>query len=55
MALSGYGEPKNEQELFEILRSGLNRIDPKYLRSLVDSMPRRIQLVIKARGNAIEY
>ena len=41
---------KNEDELFEVLKNAWENLDPKHLRALVDSMPKRCQAVIKNKG-----
>jgi DDE superfamily endonuclease/transposase len=48
-------EPKNEDELFEILSKEWNQLTPEYLNSLVSSMPTRCQLVIDANGMPTKY
>ena len=42
-------KPKNENELFEILKSGWNEITDEYLHKLVESMPSRCKAVIKSK------
>ena len=45
----------NKQELFACLQEGWNQISNEMLASLVDSMPRRCQAVIDAKGFATKY
>ncbi len=46
---------KNEKELLEKLKGEWEKIPLAYLEKLVDSMPRHIEAVIKAKGGAIKY
>ena len=48
-------KPKNENELFEILKSGWNEITDEYLHKLVESMPSRCKAVIKSKGMPSKY
>lgn len=48
-------ECKNENELFEVVKDAWEQIDKKYLESLVQSMPQRIQAVIKEKGRCTKY
>jgi hypothetical protein len=48
-------ECKNELELFRTLKNAWNNIHRKYLRILVESMPRRCQAVLDAHGGATKY
>ena len=48
-------EPKNEEELFEILKEAWESIPPHILENLVESMPRRCQDVINSKGYPIKY
>jgi hypothetical protein len=45
----------SEEELFDVLKAGWEALPDDLLESLVDSMPRRCQAVIEARGNATKY
>lgn len=45
----------NKTQFFEILKKTWDDIEDKYLRNLVESMPRRLQKVIKAKGGATKY
>jgi hypothetical protein len=47
--------PKNEEELFQMLQDGWRALDINLLMRLVDSMPRRCQAVIDAKGYATKY
>jgi transposase len=47
--------PQNEQELFEVLEEGWKELPIDLLERLSDSMPRRIEAVIKAKGFATKY
>ena len=38
---------KNEDELFEVLKQAWENLDSKYLQALVDSMPKRCEVVIR--------
>jgi transposase len=48
-------KPKSEAELFEILEKAWEDIPAELLHSLVESMPRRCQAVIDAKGYATKY
>ena len=48
-------QPRNDQELFAVLQEAWNALSPDLLASLVDSMPRRCQAVLDARGYATKY
>lgn len=48
-------EPKGVHELWEKAQEAWNKIDPEYCQSLIKSMPRRIEAVIKARGGPTKY
>jgi len=47
--------PKNRNELFAALNEEWIKIDSEVLANLVDSMPRRVKEVIKAKGNPTRY
>jgi len=47
--------PRNRSELFAVLKEEWYKIDCEVLAKLVDSMPRRINEVIKASGNPTRY
>lgn len=47
--------PKNKQELMNILEGEWYKLEPKKLTKLIGSMPRRIQAVIKSKGNPTKY
>ena len=46
---------KNAQELFEGAKNEWCKVEKQNLEKLVESMPRRIQACIKARGGATKY
>ena len=48
-------EPKNEEELFEILNEAWESTPPDILENLLESMPRRCQMVIDSKGYPIKY
>lgn len=47
--------PKNEVELFDMIRTGWNHLDKEYFENLVDSMPHRIAAVIANDGKSTKY
>jgi transposase len=47
--------PKTKQELFSALKEEWFKIEPDVLAKLVDSMPRRVQAVLKSRGMPTRY
>lgn len=47
--------PKNARELEAALREEWGKIDSTYTKKLVDSMPRRIQALISAKGLHTKY
>lgn len=48
--------PSSKDELIEIIKKVWNTdITAEYLRTLVESMPRRIQAVLTAKGGHIKY
>lgn len=47
--------PANLDELFEFVKQEWEKIPKDYLRTLVDSLPRRIAAVIKNRGGSTSY
>ncbi len=47
--------PNNEGELFQQLTEGWQQLGVDLLTRLVDSMPRRIQMVLEAGGSHIPY
>jgi len=47
--------PTNKREFFKVLKEEWNKIDENQLIRLVQSMPRRIEAVIKNKGNPTKY
>jgi len=47
--------PSNINVLTEYVKGAWDDIPPKYYKKLIDSMPRRIEAVISANGNRINY
>jgi hypothetical protein len=47
--------PKNEEELFKVVEEVWKNIDATYLKKLVESMPKRLEAVIAAKGNITKY
>lgn len=45
----------NKQTYFAALQKAWDDLDPQHLRNLVETMPKRLQLVIKAKGGHIDY
>jgi transposase len=45
----------NKQAYFAALQKAWNDLDPQHLRNLVESIPKRLQLVIEAKGGHIGY
>ena len=43
-------QPRNKDELWEALQEEWYNIDPGYIRNLYDSMPRRLQALLAAKG-----
>jgi len=48
-------KPQNEDELFEVLKAAWEKLDPKRLEKLVESMHDRCQAVINSRGMPTKY
>ena len=48
-------QPQNLKELAEALREEWQGLDQEFLRSLILSMPRRVQAVLRARGGPTKY
>ena len=48
-------KPKNEDELFQILKTAWNEINDEYLKKLVESMGSRCKAVIKSKGMPKKY
>ena len=46
---------KNKGELLASVRDAWQNLSADYLRNLVDSMPRRVQALLKARGGSTPY
>ena len=47
--------PKNKRELKEYLVEEWQKIEPKTIANLVESMPKRCQEILGKNGNCIEY
>jgi transposase len=47
--------PKGVQELWDRVSEEWNKISPETCQNLIESMPRRIQAVIKAKGGHTKY
>ena len=47
--------PKNETELFNLLQEEWSNIDESVYKNLVESMERRVQAVVKAKGHPTRY
>ena len=47
--------PQNEEELYEVLKSGWEALPKELLTKLADSMPKRIEAVLKANGYATKH
>ena len=47
--------PKNEMELFNLLQEEWSNIDESVYKNLVESMERRVQAVVKAKGHPTCY
>ena len=48
-------QPRSTKDLAEILMEEWNQIPVEVTKNLVDSMPRRIEAVIRAKGRATKY
>ena len=48
-------EPKSVHELWERIESEWNKISPKVCMNLIESMPSRVQAVLKAKGGYTKY
>lgn len=48
-------QPKDEDELFDVLEEGWNKLDTKLLTKLAESMPNRCRAVIKNKGYPTKY
>ena len=47
--------PTNKNDFFAALKEEWYKIDESYLTQLVNSMPKRINAVIKSKGNPTKY
>lgn len=45
----------NKNSYFEALQLAWENLDPQHLKNLIESIPRRLQKVIEAKGNQINY
>lgn len=48
-------QPKNKKELIAALEKEWNKLDMEIVNNLIDSMPRRLQIVIEAKGGYSGY
>lgn len=48
-------KPKGILELWEIVQAEWEKIDPSYVKALIESLPRRVEAVIKAKGLQTKY
>ena len=56
MKLRGYEEPpKGIHELWECVEAEWEKIDAKVCQNLIESMPRRVEAVSKAKGGYTKY
>jgi transposase len=53
--LTKHRKPQTEEQLYKMLIDGWNQLSLAYLHKLVDSMPRRIEAVIKNHGYSTKY
>ena len=54
--LAGYETPPNGiLDLWERVQDEWDKIDPKVCQDLIQSMPRRVQAVIEAKGGSTKY
>lgn len=49
------GDVTNRDKLFEALEKAWTNIDSQHIKNLVESMPRRLQSVIEAKGGQTKY
>ena len=47
--------PQNLEELWAAVNEEWSKMEPSILINLINSMPKRMQLVIKAKGGHIKY
>ena len=47
--------PKNLKELEEVLKEEWKKIDKRFINSLIESMPKRVEAVISCRGGSTKY
>ncbi len=48
-------QPTNLQQLHDVIMSIWTKISEEYFQHLVESMPRRIKAVLKAKGGPTRY
>ncbi|KAL5536250.1 hypothetical protein ACEPAF_71 [Sanghuangporus sanghuang] len=47
--------PRNEEELKRALLEEWEKIDIKIINNLIDSMPRRVEQLVEAKGGSTKY
>jgi len=50
-----HNKSKNQTELFNILKEEWFNTNPERINKLIDSMPRRVDAVLKNKGNPSRY
>ena len=48
-------KPRNKAELFNLLKEEWFNTKPERINRLIDSMPRRVDAVLKSKGNPTRY
>ena len=52
---SGQNNGLQQKQLLGALETAWEHIDPEYLKNLVESIPRRLEAVLKAKGGHTKY